>query len=286
MLLTRILSALVMGVLFALALFGLSDVAWSAAMLLVIGAAAVEWSGLARLGSTGRYAFVLLVVLLCLGGALWSGLAWGDTMPARLGWVYWIAALFWLLGVPLWLWRLPTSVSSFNVAALGLPVLVPAYLAMLQLRTLGAWVLLGIMAIAWIADTAAYGFGRWLGRHRLAPRVSPGKTWEGVFGALLTLGLYILILCYWLDPSARDAAQGAAQAGWWSALGWLLAATGLLAVASILGDLFESSLKRHAGVKDSGWLIPGHGGVLDRLDSQFALLPLAAWLILLSPRLP
>ena len=128
------------------------------------------------------------------------------------------------------------------------------------------------MAIVWLADTSGYGFGRWLGRHKLAPRVSPGKTWEGVLGGLAVLLLYGVWLATGPAARALDALD----------LVPLLAGILFLGGMSVVGDLFESSLKRQAGVKDSGSLIPGHGGVLDRLDAQFSTLPLAVLLLHLS----
>jgi len=129
---------------------------------------------------------------------------------------------------------------------------------------------LAAMATVWIADTAAYFSGRAFGRRKLAPQISPGKTWEGVYGALVAVAVYALCLV----PFAREAGFGAvvgapAIAAW---VGFAL----LLAGLSVFGDLFESLLKRHAGVKDSGNLLPGHGGVLDRVDALMAAMPLAA----------
>ena len=143
--------------------------------------------------------------------------------------------------------------------------------ALVQLRQLGPWPLLGLMAVVWIADIAAYFSGRAFGKHKLAPQISPGKTWEGAAGAVVGVVAYGLLLRGLNPPLA--------------ALGGLLGATLallLLTSVSIAGDLFESLLKRQAGIKDSSQLLPGHGGVLDRIDSLTSTLPLVAaiWLFL------
>jgi phosphatidate cytidylyltransferase len=133
------------------------------------------------------------------------------------------------------------------------------------LYRMDAWLLLAAMALVWIADIAAYFCGRAFGRNKLAPSISPGKTREGAFGALLAVLVYgfVLALKQWPDASAERLAGVAVV---------LL----LLTVLSIVGDLFESLLKRQAGIKDSSNLLPGHGGVLDRIDSLTSTLPLVA----------
>ena len=126
------------------------------------------------------------------------------------------------------------------------------------------------MATVWIADTAAYFAGRRFGRRKLAPSISPGKTWEGVYGALAAVALYALALV----PLARTAGF-AGDPGVPATLAFV-AFTMLLAAVSVVGDLYESMLKRQAGAKDSGTLLPGHGGVLDRIDALIAAMPFAA----------
>ncbi|KPK06008.1 MAG: phosphatidate cytidylyltransferase, partial [Betaproteobacteria bacterium SG8_39] len=127
------------------------------------------------------------------------------------------------------------------------------------------------LALVWIADSAAYFAGRRLGRHKLAPAISPGKTWEGVVGGLAGVQVYAII-CASTIPALASRLEGGAA--------WLLylSGGGLLCAVSIVGDLFESAVKRQASVKDSGTLLPGHGGVLDRIDSALAVLPVVALL--------
>jgi phosphatidate cytidylyltransferase len=146
--------------------------------------------------------------------------------------------------------------------AAGLVAIVPAGLAMAALPRDRLLMGLGLI---WIADTAAYLAGRAFGRRKLAPSISPGKTWEGVAGAAAGCTIYAIIWAFF-DPELRARVQG---------LVWIpfLAGTLLLCALSVVGDLFESALKRQAGAKDSGALLPGHGGVLDRIDSATATLP-------------
>jgi phosphatidate cytidylyltransferase len=129
---------------------------------------------------------------------------------------------------------------------------------------------LAAMAIVWIADTAAYFTGRAFGRRKLAPMVSPGKSWEGVYGAWVAVVLYALLLVPLAAAAGYRLSVDVVTVVIWLALIFVIAS------ASVVGDLFESLLKRQAGVKDSGTLLPGHGGVLDRIDALLAAMPLAA----------
>ena len=150
-------------------------------------------------------------------------------------------------------------------------ILLPACLAMMQLRAFAPLFLLAVMAAVWMADISAYACGRAFGRRKLAPAISPGKTWEGAAGALGGVLLY---------GSAVTAAVGRMPDGTGAWVGFGLALA-LLTVVSIYGDLFESLAKRQAGVKDSGTTLPGHGGVLDRIDSLTSTLPLVGLAVLL-----
>jgi phosphatidate cytidylyltransferase len=152
----------------------------------------------------------------------------------------------------------------FLRAAVGVVVLLPTFAALLYLHGRGPGVLLGVMAIVWIADTAAFFAGRQFGRHKLAPAISPGKTWEGVAGAFVALALYAVALSL---PSGIP-------------LLWLLLMLSGLLYLSVLGDLFESWIKRLSGMKDSGSMLPGHGGVLDRIDALTSTLPIATGMLM------
>ena len=165
-------------------------------------------------------------------------------------------------------------------AFVGWVVLCGAWVAIVELQARSPWLLLAAMAIVWIADTAAYFSGRTFGRRKLAPQVSPGKTWEGVYGALFAVGLYAVALVPLAERAGFLRPKSLLAISLWTGFALLVTAV------SVFGDLFESLLKRHAGVKDSGALLPGHGGVLDRTDALFAAMPLlalAAQMFLVKP---
>jgi phosphatidate cytidylyltransferase len=239
------------------AIFLLPPAGLIAAIAAVTGLAGYEWARLCRIPGPGALAYATLVAAGVAGGTL---LDWAHAGIAA-------GVIFWVLVAPLWL-RLGVSLGHDPYLAFaGIVVLVPAGLALLAMTPMQVVLVLGLTSIA---DSAAYFTGRRFGRRKLAPNISPGKTWEGAYGAAAATLLLAIAYQAWV-PQLHSAVSGAA----WIA--YLLAATALLAL-SILGDLFESSLKRQAGAKDSGTLLPGHGGVLDRIDSATATLPLAAGL--------
>ena len=176
-----------------------------------------------------------------------------------------VAAVFWLAVAPLWLSRGVSREARGVLIPTGFVVIVPAALA---LATIPGKDVLLVLVLVWIADSAAYFVGRAWGRRKLAPSISPGKTWEGAAGGLVGALAYAIICGGFLDGIAR---------------GPLIASALVLAAISIVGDLFESAAKRQAEVKDSGALLPGHGGILDRIDSATAVLPVAG-LLLSLPR--
>ena len=161
----------------------------------------------------------------------------------------------------------------------GVLVLVAAWLAVAQARVLGINFLLSVLMLVWGADVFAYFAGRALGRRKLAPSISPGKSWEGVWGGMLGV---LVIAAVWigLDQGVLRE-QGfsfysrLAQQGWWL----VIVACIFMCAMSVVGDLVESLVKRSAGVKDSSNLLPGHGGVLDRVDALLPTLPLAMMLV-------
>ena len=274
MLKTRIITAFVLLGAFLSALFYLPPLGWLLFATLVAAVAAWEWGALMALAGASRVALGTGLALSCLGLALLDpaalGLAPGFAEAGwRLGrWFYVPAAAFWLLVVPLWLkrrWPLPKSLLG---VAIGLLLILPTWLALVQLRQAGALTLIAIMAVVWLADIAAYFFGRALGRHKLAPSISPGKTWEGAVGGTLAVIVYGFALAPRLPSVLAENFP------------LLLLVLIVLTAISISGDLFESLLKRQAGLKDSSNILPGHGGVLDRIDSLTSTLPLVAlvWL--------
>jgi phosphatidate cytidylyltransferase len=273
MLRTRILTAVVLVAVVLTALFALPSRGWGVVSLLAVAVAATEWAHLAGFGKQ--------MSLLFVGGTLLIGLdlllAPYCSFDPQFGWpgpvveyLCGAATLFWLIFVPPWLYFGWRSTSRPALLVTGWLLLLSTWVAVVQLQVRSPWLLLALMAIVWIADTAAYFSGRRFGKRKLAPAISPGKTWEGVYGALIAVALYALALL----PFARDNGYGGTLSPA-VALGWV-AIVIVVAGLSIIGDLFESHLKRQRGVKDSGTVLPGHGGVLDRIDALLAAMPAAA----------
>ena len=271
MLKIRALTAAVLLALAISALFLLPRNGWSALCALVLGIAAWEWAGLAALAGRGRIVYALgVVALLALAVASGGPRGSGFYAPALL---YCAAALFWIVMVPLWIWRRPRFGSRAVLLGAGVVALVPAFAALIELRSIEPpALLLAILVTVWISDSAAYLVGRRFGRHKLAPAISPGKSWEGVAAGLIAVGLYALAWIGFGRIAGLPTTLGSAPAG----AAWMPLLLLGLAIAGMIGDLFESLIKRHAGVKDSGTLLPGHGGVLDRIDALAPVLPLAA----------
>jgi phosphatidate cytidylyltransferase len=266
----RVATAAVLLPLALVAVFALPSTWFALVALVVVVAAAGEWSALAQLTNTRRWGFLAVLVagMGLLTWQLWSGDGgWPDGV---VNFACGIAAAFWIVVAPPWvILRAPASVSA-GMAPIGWIVLGGFWVAVVQLHARSPWLLLAAMAVVWIADTAAFFSGRAFGRHKLAPAISPGKTWEGVAGALLAVAVYAAA-CVWLVARPGLAAEPRPA----TLAVWLLVGLTLAAV-SVIGDLYESWLKRAAGVKDSGRLLPGHGGILDRIDALLAALPLAA----------
>ncbi|MDT0617327.1 phosphatidate cytidylyltransferase [Salinisphaera sp. P385] len=262
MLKTRILTALVALPLVIAAILWLptTGVALIVGALLTLGA--WEWSRLGGIHETGpRVVGAGVAALLMLGG--WYGLVHPGLVLTWLGaaLVWWAAAVRWIPAFPRG-WDASLGRPALTLAS-GLLVLSACFVALVDLHAHrgGPTLLLLLLVLIWAADTGAYFAGRALGRHKLAPNVSPGKTMEGAIGGLALTALAGALAAWWLD-----LAGGAA-------LAFILLAV-LTGAISIVGDLTQSMFKRHAGVKDSGNLFPGHGGVLDRIDSLLAAAPL------------
>lgn len=266
MLSTRIVTALVLIPLVLAALFLLSPKAWGAVSSIVIAIAASEWASLVGFRKHAQVLFMAATLVLTLGLLLLPSFHFSDGWPDAIPLVACGAATaFWLLVVPFWLryrWRAYAGLTS---ALVGWLVLIGAWVAIVQLQAESPWHVLAAMAIVWIADTAAYLVGRKFGRRKLAPVISPGKSWEGVMGGLAAVAVYAAVLALFMPDPARPGTV-AGVAAW---VAFVIAVSAL----SVTGDLFESLLKRHAGVKDSGHVLPGHGGVLDRIDALLAAMP-------------
>ncbi|MEO8037768.1 MAG: phosphatidate cytidylyltransferase [Betaproteobacteria bacterium] len=265
MLRQRILTAAVLLPLALGALFLLPNALWSVVIAIVMALGGWEWGRLSGWGTRGRIAFACFIAASCL--AVYMTLASGLSGAAkqRVELVLLIGAMVFWLGVAVPWFGLRWHVRApLPLALAGWWVLVPAGFAAARLQHTPA-LLLALLIVIWVADTAAYFAGRRFGRNKLAPHVSPGKTWEGVAGAFLGVLLYFMALAAARLPVLPTLMH-------WPVVAVFFAMTAL----GIVGDLFESWMKREAGVKDSGTLLPGHGGVLDRIDALTASLPLAA----------
>ncbi len=258
----RVATAVVLVPLVVYAVLALPSPYFGALMALFVLAGAWEWADLSGYPRAARAGYVLLLGLLLVAGAMIIVRPAGLRLVLLAGVLFWVAACVWVLcfqsgrDTPL----LETPAAS---AVTGVLVLVPAWVALYALHRGGASgpeLVLLLMLIVWSADIGAFFSGRRFGRRKLASRVSPGKTIEGVLGGVLLAAVVI----------AAYAAFRAHTSAWASALMILGIATVL---ASVLGDLLESLVKRRAGRKDSGVLIPGHGGALDRIDSLTAAAP-------------
>ncbi|WP_075880889.1 phosphatidate cytidylyltransferase [Vreelandella massiliensis] len=268
MLKQRIITAAWMAPLVLAGLFGLQGGAFALFTAGIVLLGAWEWTNLAGVQRTnyrvllvGTAAIVMLLLWLS-GGAL-----------SR--WPLWVAAVGWLMNL-YWVMRYPVALSQWHSTPrrllMGLWVLLPCWVGFNLLRESGGVWLLFVLLLVWAADIGAYFAGRALGKRKLAPRVSPGKSWEGVFGGLAATLVLALLFSVW---------QGL---GWYGGV-VLLCVTLVVTLVSVLGDLLESMLKRYREIKDASQLLPGHGGVLDRIDSLTAAIPIFALLYTLVPTL-
>jgi phosphatidate cytidylyltransferase len=276
MLKQRVITALVLLAVLLPALF--APVAWPfiSITILMIGAAGWEWARLNGVVGTPALLAGGLLALACTATAVLGGIA---AAPAGL-WL--LATLIWVLGGA---WALRGGVAGWPRLAptlrllLGLALLGLAWLALVHARGLGVNFLLSILCLVWMADIAAYFSGRTFGRRKLAPAISPGKSWEGVAGGVLGV-LLLAVFWLWLDRHAAvDSASLYTRVLQRGGVPALLLAALYLAAFSVVGDLCESLVKRSAGAKDSSQLLPGHGGVLDRIDALLPVCPLALGLL-------
>jgi phosphatidate cytidylyltransferase len=252
---------------------------WPFAVLtqLLIGAAGWEWARLNGVNGGGALALGVMLAALCTA-ALWVGLV--DAPPPHAVW--WGALLVWVLGGAQVLRSGPEGwprIAQAVRVAIGLALLWTAWLALTTAKTIGVNFILSTFCLVWAADIAAYFGGRAFGKRKLAPSISPGKSWEGVWsgmlGALALAGFWL-----WLDTMFKMDSSSLylrlyARFG---AIG-LIGVVVFLCAMSVVGDLFESLVKRSAGAKDSSALLPGHGGVLDRVDALLPVFPIAMALL-------
>ena len=265
MLRLRIITALCMAAIFLPALFLMPPMLFSIATVPLVLIAGWEWSRLVKIRSViARIGYLLLIVMTLFAASLWLGLP--DTFaPQRAQQLLLVAVGVWAF-IFLWIQGYPSSAILWSarpiLGLLGLMLLGFTWIAIVTILNYqsGQWLLLLAIVIIVLADVGGFFAGKYFGKHKLAPIISPGKTWEGFVGGLLLEGVLVGSLVWYLSDHV-------------TVLGLSLLVIPV-ALYSVLGDLFESMIKRHSGVKDSGRLLPGHGGVLDRIDGVMAALPM------------
>lgn len=263
MLKTRIITAIVLLGLFLPALFWLPLLPWATLMLGLTLVCLMEWAGFLKLNklqtrtylTVSALAGVVVLVLLLQQGFHW--------FFYHALYVFVLASLFWLAIVPISLFYNAFSRSVILNAFIGWGLMMSLWMSLIAAKEVNPYVLLVIISTIWLADSAAYFAGKQFGRHKLAPAISPGKTWEGVLGALLAVAIY-----------AMSLKQSGAVSTW-----WILPGLWIVTIAGVYGDLFESFFKRRASLKDSGQFLPGHGGLLDRVDGVIPALPIGMCLL-------
>lgn len=261
MLKTRIITAILLVIGFLMALFFTSSFAWSLITLFITVIAVWEWMKLIRLNAkqiTISLTGTLIIGLMLVAFSKFSSETILELYADKLVLLLLaVSAVFWVVVAPTWLITRKKINQKLFMSILGISLLLATWIALIGLHKISPLLLLSVLATVWIADSAAYFAGKKFGKHKLAPEISPGKTWEGVMGALFAVTLYGLLLCHFQHLSR-----------------WLILGLWLIVILSVMGDLFESLLKRQSNVKDSSQLLPGHGGVLDRIDGLIPTLPL------------
>lgn len=290
MLIQRIITAVALLAILLPALFAATAMPFVVCAWVLLSLGAWEWARLNGVGFGGSVGYGLVCAVMCVGA---YGLSWSQGFGGVWATVWLIAGAAWVLGGA---WCLAKGVIGWGALPrsmrllVGLAVLFLAWLAVAQARQIGANFLLSALALVWVADIGAYAGGRMLSRYwppKLAPAISPGKTWMGAISgamcSLLLAGIWI-----WAERMHGGVAWGAASlpTRLYTA-GPLMLLIGVVFVVAmaIVGDLFESLMKRAAGAKDSSRLLPGHGGVLDRVDALLPAVPLALMLAALLERL-
>jgi phosphatidate cytidylyltransferase len=266
----RVVTAVVLLVLLVGAL-AWSALAFELLATVIVAAALGEWMQLVgwprAVAVAGAAVFGIVLLFIALAAPAW--VEWALLPLAVLATIVWGALAMLLLQADAMALRLPRAAST----GLAVVLTAAAWVALVHFLLEGVAVLFSVLVIVWLADTAAYFAGRAFGRRKLAPHISPGKTWAGVVGAIVAV-IAVALIARQVAPDVRLLSNLLlANLGVAGAI--LLAG---VVMVSIAGDLFESLLKRQAGVKDSSRLLPGHGGFYDRVDALLPALPLAALL--------
>lgn len=266
MLKQRVLTALVLAPLIVWAIFSLPETGFIVLLLAIFSVASWEWSRLAGLKQPGSRLFYVVLLF-----ALMTAVGFASTdHPAVIDAVYLVIAAFWLLALFGLFYYQHHEVSrsgfSYFKLVVGVGVVLGPFVGLLVLRhrdPFGPEWVLYLLLLIWIADSGAYFAGRAFGRHKLLYNVSPGKSWEGVVGGLFGCILFALLAGWWFELKLDEFV-------------WFVLISTVVVLFSVTGDLVESLFKREAGVKDSGHILPGHGGILDRIDSLTAAAPVFA----------
>ena len=263
MLKKRIITSLILVAGFVPALFKLPNLYWAFGMLVLTLLALREWASM--LGFSKVQTRTYLIVSLLVGLFVLTRLQQHNLhlffFQSLLA--FSMAAFFWMLIAPVWLAKQFKLNGLAAKGLLGWLLMLPLWLALICAKIVDPMLVLVLLATIWIADSAAYFVGKNFGKHKLASTISPGKTWEGVFGALIAVTIFGAILHVIFDTKTLVI---------FPAL-WIITGFG------VIGDLFESMMKRQANIKDSGDLLPGHGGILDRIDGIIPSLPIAILMI-------
>lgn len=276
----RLITACTIILITIFALFFLSPVSFSIITLIICMLSSWEWSKLVNISINCRRIWLTIMLGLFLISTIFTSMYKNHlTVLIQVKLVLWISFIFWTTTALLVLYY-PFSIkflrnSYFLRLMYGTLIILPFFLGMITLRQyhyelnkyIGAWWLLYVMLIVWAVDSGSYFFGTLLGRNKLSLNISPHKTWEGFWGGMITSAITAWIFIQYAPINARNIP--------------LIISSIITALVSVLGDLTESIFKREAGVKDSGNLIPGHGGILDRIDSLMAAVPIFLYFMIL-----
>lgn len=277
MLLTRVITAVVLLLILVAAAYA-GDHVLNAVLAIGYGITLAEWLKLTKLSGAASYllgaAFAVAGAALALAAPdanVFGGVYLALQLAVACVWLAVTAVCYNVRNRGFGVSRSAATILAFAITA-------ATWLAVWQFLRLGSWpLLISVFMIVWLADACAYFAGRLFGKNRMAPAISPKKTWEGVAGGLVSVFVVALAAYQWLPHDMVLTSILIDKAGFAAGLLMLL----VLVAVSVAGDLFESSLKRQAGVKDSGRLLPGHGGFYDRLDSSLAVFPTAAAMLMI-----